>query len=73
MSSFALKQCECQWDENISCHSGVHFVTLVVELSLQHEEQHWSGRFVWCAVEVDGKDGKQRGRFERATINKVPI
>lgn len=72
MSSFALKQCECQWDENISCHSGVHFITLVVELSL-HEEQHWSGRLVWCAVEVDGKDGKQRGRFERATINKVPI
>lgn len=73
MSSFALKQSDCQWDENISCHSGVHFVALVIELSLQHEEQHWSGRLVWCAVGADGKDGKWRGRLERAIINKVPI
>lgn len=73
MSSFALKQSEGQWDKHISSHSGVHFLTLVTELSLQHEEQVWSGRFVWCAVEADGVGGKWRGRFERSTINKVLI
>lgn len=73
MSSFVLKQSEVQRVEHVSCLSTVHFLNLVIELSLQHEEEVWSGRFVWCAVEADGVDGKWRGRFERATINKDPI